>query len=568
MHHGWLEWNAGFPPEIHVHGGPLSGGRFPSLQALIAAAVACDRGRETYRLWSRQLETAYFMAKAEGICPPLSILPGHGVTGIDPCRGVQFRAARPMLADSTLEAMADQDLMAAEGWAILKRSMDATEAWTGEPCNGSIGAATTQALFGGHWMPRWTSWPEDAPPEMAQLCYDAYHGGLQAVWHAGAVLAPGGRPMDELWIDESPVRLDEGWTLAELDRDSAYAEDAAEYLPDCLSPVVTDPALLLDLAGGAIIDCIIDLDGFRGVGFPIRYEVAPGVTRSAPATRGAFRGVWCSDILRWAIDRGARVQVCGGIGWKRAARFLAPLMDRLWELKNAAEPGSVERDTYKATIQRAVGRLGRRHYTTVTLCGAEAMDEAAHPERWPLRWERVHGYGGGYFVADAWEKPEGLPRGVVPPWPAFVVSRAWMRLADRIEQETARGAWPIYCDTDGAVMAYPPGAEPEPEPSAMGAYRIKRRYLAVEHREKRQFSRVDDTGAEHIQFAGVPRKAQRNVLAGKPWEHETESALIDLQAIFRQVANQLAPVLDATKERVARAKRVGRHATLRENEHG
>ena len=561
MMHGWIEPNAGFPPMIQISGGPLGGRSFETLSDLIRAANACDRGRQTYRIWGRDLDSIYFMARREAVCPPMSVLPGHGVTGFELAPKIQIRSARPMLPDDQLEAMAAEgERNAADGLAAVVTAHNAMESALGVDASSGIGAATTSALFGGRWMPRFTDWPDTMTPEHAALCHDAYHGGLQKVWHVGGTLERGAVHPGAIWeTEEAEVStLPDGWRLLDVDRDSAYAEDAAGPLPDCRSDLVTDTAELLNAAGGAIVEARVNLEHFRGVGFPIRIEVAPNVKRGICATSGEWRGVWCSDLLHWAMARGAAVEVLGGIGWSRAAHFLGPIMDRLWTLKGRTT--GLERNVYKAAIQRAVGRLGRRHYSTVTLCGAEAKHAQEHPEEWPDKWRRVHGMGNGYFVADALEEPEGLPRGVIPPWPAFVVSRAWIKIAEKAEALAGLGCWPLYADTDGILVACPQGVEPCQEgPAAMGAWRIKRQFRGVEHRAARQFVRLRETGEEELQFAGVARRLQRDALSGTPKESGIETALLDLQACFRQMSNRLAPAIAQTRAGVERAKRVGKN---------
>jgi hypothetical protein len=177
--------------------------------------------------------------------------------------------------------------------------------------------------------------------------------------------------------------------------------------------------------------------------------------------------------------------------------------------------------------------------------------------------------GNGYFVADELEEPEGLPRGVIPPWPAFVVSRAWIKIAEKAEDLAGLGCWPLYADTDGILIACPPGVEPCQEgPAAMGAWRIKRQFRGVEHRAARQFVRLLETGEEELQFAGVARRLQRDALSGTPKESGIETALLDLQACFRQMSNRLAPALAQTRAGVERAKRVGKNFHEKESWNG
>ena len=567
MHHGWIDPNAGFPPRFAVAGGPLDGKGAETLIELSHLAGACDRGREAYAIWSASAEWAFFAAQREGIAPQLSIVPGAGVTRCELAPKVAIRSARPMLPDDALEAL--QNASAPDGLRAVEASIRTMERALGVDASGGIGASTTAALFGGRWMPKWAVWPDDAPPEWAELCHDAYHGGFQRCYETSSVATRGTAHPGMIFAGDPDEmeELPQGWRIIEVDRDSAYAEDAAGIMPDPLSEIVTDRDRLMDCAGGAIVDATVDLSGFTGEGFPVRVQVAQDASRCVPVTTGAWRGVWCSDAIRWAAESGARVEIHGGIGWTKGARFLAPMMDRLWAQKYAYAPG-LERGVIKAAIQRAVGRLGRRHYSTVVLCGADATREAENPSQWPARWRRVHGFGSGYFVADAIELPPGLPKGTIPPWPAFVVSRAWIRLCRQIQAFRAGGARILYADTDGFLAAVPPGMV-LPDEHRMGGWRAKKEHAAVEHRAERQFIRIDLDGSEHLQFAGVPRSMQWDRLAGIEREYRApNSALIDLQAAFRQVVNRLSPAIESTREGVERAKRVGRNFAGRMDDDG
>lgn len=562
MIHCWLDTAAGFPPELHIHGGPLSGRTWPTLAACLHSLQLAQRGRETLRVWCRDLDALWFMAKDESIEPAFTVLPGLGVTGLEVCGRVQIRHARQVLSDVTLEQLAN--VGAPEGYAAVEESLNALETVLGVDASSGIGAATSAALWGGRWMPRWTAWPADAGEELRRLCQDAYHGGMsRALWQEGITTAQGAHP-GAIWETERASVLPDGWALVDVDRDSAYAADACGVLPDTLSERVTDAGALLDCQGGAIVDAHVDLRGFTGTAFPVRVQITPEICRSLPMTAGRWRGVWSSDLLRWASEKGAHVEPLGGMGWKRGARFMGPLMSALWAGKRRFT--GTARETMKAAIQRAVGRLGRRTYNTVTLVGDAARAEVAAPHEWPMKWTKVHGWTDSYFVADKMDQTgQAEPRGILPAWPPFVVSRAWIQADNQMHALASQGAWPMYVDTDGIMVAAPPGMSWQPETEAMGGWREKHRYSAAENRAPRQFVRTAEDGAEVTQFAGVPKSIQRDVLAGVLAKHETRTALLDLQAAFGQRADRLGPVLYATRNGVDRAKRIGKHQMEREN---
>lgn len=569
MIHAYLDPCAGFPPVLHMHGGPLSGRTWGTLRDMLHSLETVSLGREHMRVWCASVDALFFMAQEEGLSPAFFILPGQGCTGLDVSRRVQIRHVRQAVADSTLEALAGQGAEA--GLAAVVESLGALESTLGVDAGAGIGAATTRALFGGRWMPRWAKWPADAPPEWLQLSRDAYHGGLSRVLiHQGLVTHGTAHP-GAIWETERADTLPEGWQIQEVDRDSAYAADALGELPDVGGEHTTDAAQLLDCDGGALVDARVDLSGFTGYAFPVRVQITHEITRCVPMRAGSWRGVWCSWLLRWAMERGAVVEPLGGVGWRRSARYLGPLMATLWKKKH--ESSGVARETFKAAIQRAVGRLARRRYDTVTLTGPEALAEIENPGEWPVRWRKVYGWTTNppVFVADRFEQGEEIaPVGSVPAWPAFVVGRTWASACAQMERVTDAGAWPMYVDTDGITCAAPPGARLCDDGTSIGGWRIKRTYTGAEHRAPRQFVRLDTEGREVLQFAGVPRVDQRRALMGESVHQETRTVMIELQRVFRQNVDRLSPVLSATRHSVEHAKRVGRRVAEheRESHHG
>ena len=71
--------------------------------------------------------------------------------------------------------------------------------------------------------------------------------------------------------------------------------------------------------------------------------------------------------------------------------------------------------------------------------------------------------------------------------------------------------------------------------------------------------RVGDGGDEVLQFAGVPKRVQREALMGQYVKQDARTVLVELQRAFMLNANRLAPVLDATRVGVERARRLGRN---------
>jgi len=244
--------------------------------------------------------------------------------------------------------------------------------------------------------------------------------------------------------------------------------------------------------------------------------------------------------------------------------YLGPIMDRMFSLKERAPAQSLERSIWRAAIQRCVGRLGRRPLTTITLCGDDAIRETADVAGWSARWRRVIGAGHGYFVGEPMEQSMEEPRGNIPPWPAFVVSRAWVRLCDEVERLSAAGAWPIYCDTDGVCVIAPPDVD-LPAGEGVGDFRAKDQWVAVEHRNTRRWIRHGAAGTE-TQWAGVAKSEQRAAFEGAHVLARKSSALEFLTRQMLRLPDRLTPTLAATADGVKRAKLYGRRAALAQEE--
>lgn len=559
MRHGWIDPRAGFPAGIEVAGWPAGSTRAETFVDLCRVAAGARAGREKVKVWGTRLDALWFDAIDSGLRPVCDFRPGVGVSRIELAPGVYACDASPQLPPDVIELM--RGASPAEMCGALKTAHDSIARGLGVSADAGIGAATTDALFG-PWRLRFQTWDARTyTPEDAQLSRDAYHGGMVWLWHSGQVRtadAPAAIDADPAWADEAPSKLAPGYRIVDVDRASAYAADAIRPMPDMLGPITRDPAALMDAKGGAIVEARVDLARFEGIGFPVRVKVGTGITRQVPARGGEWRGVWTSELLMWASARGARVEVLGGIGWGRSMPYLGPIMDRMFTLKERATPGSIDRSIWRAAIQRCVGRLGRRPLTTVTLCGEDAARETADVAGWSARWRRVIGAGHGYFIAEPMEQPTEEPRGNIPPWPAFVVSRAWIRLCDEIERLSAAGAWPIYCDTDGVCVIAPPGVD-LPAGKGVGDFRAKDEWAAVEHRNTRRWIRHGAAGTS-TQWAGVAKSEQRAAFEGAHVVTRKSSALEFLTREMLRVPDRLTPTLAATADGVRRAKLYGRRA--------
>jgi len=301
------------------------------------------------------------------------------------------------------------------------------------------------ALLGRRW-----SYPEPQGGPITRAARECLHGGLVGVFHDGDSVAVAGADFPREWFGEPAEVLPAGWTLRDEDRSSAYAAEASAPLPSVWGPAYADAGA----AGGALVECTIDLNGWRGVALPVRIRRGREVVQ-IEATAGAWRGWWASPIVDYASSRGARIDVHQAIGWRHADRYLQPGMAALFSAKQRHACGTVERAALTAAMQRAVGRLARREPVDLVFRASEFQE-------WSYADLEARGIVGdlgrwaGYAFART-APAESTPRGTCPVWPAFVVGRAWVSLCERIEAVRAAGGRALYCDTDGLLWAKPPG---------------------------------------------------------------------------------------------------------------
>jgi len=400
--------------------------------------------RQTIRVWVADLDSAYRRLHAEGHALTPEAL-RFGVSGI----GSITLSGKSRLV--SIETMIPAGFEPGPGpEAVLdacSRIQAAVSAALGVDASASLGRMAQEGCA--RLGPRW-SYPEPQGGPITTAAREATHGGLVQVWHDAEAVALHGAAVPEDWIGV-PERLPPGWALYDEDRSSAYAAEASRPLP-CVYMARFARA---DAAGGALIEATVDLDSWRGVAFPVRIAVGREYVQ-IPASRGVWRGTWASPVLEYASSRGAKVTIHAAQGWARAEPFLADGMGALFAAKQGHARGTPERSGLTAAMQRAVGRLARRLPAEDVVETAKLMamnPDQARAEGIEAELGRLHGWS---LIRRA--QPEDVPRGACPVWPAFVVSRAWVSLCERIEAVEAQGGRPLYCDTDGLLWAGPEGA--------------------------------------------------------------------------------------------------------------
>ena len=505
----------------------------------LARAARAVKGRQHTRVYALDLCAVYRALRAAGVqLGADQLTPGpHGVGRIYAGPRAQLCACAPLLPAAVLDELAPDN-----AGALYQAICEAQRALAscGAELRGSLTAAAVDLVVG--QAPRW-GWPEPLGGPISAAAYEAIHGGLCEIWHDAEALAlsdAADLPVD--WIG-TPERLPEGWTLRDEDRVSAYAAEACGDLPSVHGPAYADA----DAPGGALVLADIDLDGWQGVALPVRVD-AGGQTVHIAARAGKWRGWFTSDVIRYSRARGADVSVIQAYGWKHAAPYLAPGMRQLAAAKAQHARGSTARAVLSACLQRVVGGLARRD-------PAELIVDAAQLDQMDSAQLAAAGYVGKLGTLDGWTlvrraAAPDVPRGTCPVWTAFVVSRAWVSLCERIEAVRAVGGLPLYADTDGLLWAAPPGVS-LPTGDALGEWSARGlpHWCWVERRK--------------IYARGVGRKITAAASAGIPradlvWYLDGGGAPVRVQTLREQLARgaSTAEKVPVWTQRTERQRRV------------
>jgi len=406
-------------------------------------------GRQHLRVYVVDMGAVYRALRRAGVeLGAADLTPGpQGVGRIVAGPRVQLSGCDSILPSGVLSELPDDP---AALYAALIEARAAL-AGIGAELRGSLTAAAVDLVVAA--APRF-GYPEPQGGPITSAAHEAIHAGLCEIWQDSEALATAGAagvPVD--WIG-SPERLPDGWTIRDEDRVSAYAAEACGMLPAVHGPAYDDP----DAPGGALVLADIDLDGWAGVALPVRVAYGSQVVHLA-ATAGAWRGWYTSDLIRYARARGASVKVAQAFGWKSAQPFLRPGMMLIANGKAQHARGTTARAVLSAAAQRVVGGMARRD-------PAERIIDAAQLDSMTTDDLSAAGYVARLGRLDGWElvrvAPDpAVPRGTCPVWTAFVVSRAWVTMCERIEAVRAVGGRPLYADTDGLCWAAPPGAQLE-----------------------------------------------------------------------------------------------------------
>jgi hypothetical protein len=481
-------------------------------------ARAKVRGREHLRCYVADLDGLYRALVADGWTPPAAAV-GFGPDGLSllvvsgRCR---ITSAAGVLPSSIRDELTGDPAELLEVLHEARRVMSDA----GADLTGSLTRAAVE-LVRAH-AERWTSWPEPDGGPLTEAAWSAIHAGLVRIWEdRDTVAVHDAADLPRGWIGEPDEVLPPGWTLRDEDRVSAYAAEACRPLPAVHGPAYDDA----DAPGGALVRCIIDLEGWTGIAIPVRVQQGRH-TATVAVSAGKWETWVTSDLIAYARSRGAAVEVLRAYGWKHAAPYLAPGMRALAAAKAAQPSGSVGRRVLSAAMQRTVGALAKREPAERVLEAAE-LERMTSAELEAARIRAVFGklHGWALVEIDGAGRP---PRGTVPVWTAFVVSRAWVSLCERLEAIRAAGGRPLYCDTDGILYACPPGVELE-RGDALGAWQERGRPEWVLHERLKLYARGTGGKITAAASAGVPR-------ADLVWYLEGGAAPTRLETVREQAA--------------------------------
>jgi hypothetical protein len=186
---------------------------------------------------------------------------------------------------------------------------------------------------------------------------------------------------------------------------------------------------------------------------------------------GDISGVWPGNELRYAESIGCRViRIDTALVWSSKRRIFAPLMERVWGLRDAAGAKSPMGTWLKWFANSLTGRLAiRPEGETLIIGGLNGYGFKSCPADWDCRNGRLHGstlrrccihsctkkcgatlplgdWGQGYgiFVRSKWQISDSAHIH----YAAYLTAHARITLHKQLVDDDAGGYSTVYCDTD------------------------------------------------------------------------------------------------------------------------
>lgn len=189
---------------------------------------------------------------------------------------------------------------------------------------------------------------------------------------------------------------------------------------------------------------------------------------------GLIEGVWAANELRYAEEIGCRVErIDSALVWSDRRRIFAPLMERVWGLRDKAGPKSPMGTWLKWFANSLTGRLAiRPEGETIVIGELNGYGFRACPADWDCRRGRLHGAGNRRCCEHACTKKCGatLPLGVwgqgfgifvKSKWQiadsahiqyaAYLTAHARITLHRQLVDDNCGGYSSVYCDTDSCI---------------------------------------------------------------------------------------------------------------------
>lgn len=205
---------------------------------------------------------------------------------------------------------------------------------------------------------------------------------------------------------------------------------------------------------------------------------------------GRWEGWYVGEELMAFGAAGGRVRVMEGFDFMEKAHPFRPYVKEMFHRKQTSR--GPMRETYKLLLNSLYGKFGQSGIRVRALPLAKFLKLKSAPVSYRV-W-------GGLAI---WTEESTPPPWANMLWAAITTARARVRLRAEIVRIQARGARPLYCDTDSVIYAGPPGRYPL-KARQIGDFERRGAYRSALIVGKKEYGLESSAGMWEIHVKGVP----------------------------------------------------------------
>lgn len=232
----------------------------------------------------------------------------------------------------------------------------------------------------------------------------------------------------------------------------------------------------------------------------IGYPFLPVRTSSGTVyPNGQWDGWYVGEELEYAASNGIAFEVLQGYEFLEQCEPFKGYVKDFYDKKTKSRGHG--RLAYKLLLNALYGKFGQTGDRIVAIPLANFVKLRRMPDKFRI-WN-------GIAIYQEFGKPPPWGNNV---WPAFITSRARIRLNEEIKRIRSRGCTPLYCDTD-SIIYLRNGVESVYNRNAMaiGNFEERGRYASIYIAGKKEYG-LENNGEWEIHVKGVPKDARKSYL--------------------------------------------------------